>query len=82
MEETLEVLKIEKKKILLKLGENKENECYGESCAFKTAEEYQIMVGLLVNLTASIGQLEQTLEIRKRNEEQVAKMQAEAKEAK
>jgi hypothetical protein len=82
MEETLEVLKIEKKKILSKLGANNENECYGESCAFKTAEEYQIMVGLLVNLTASIGQLEQTLEIKKRNEEQVAKMQAEAKEAK
>ena len=82
MEETLEVLKIEKKKILSKLEANNGNECYGENCSFKTAEEYQIMVGLLVNLTASIGQLEQTLEIKRRSEEQVAKMQAEAKEAK
>lgn len=81
MEETLEILKAEKEKILAKLKENNDKECYGENSTFKTAEEYQTVIGLLVNITASITQFEQTIEMKRRNAEQITKMQEEAKKS-
>lgn len=82
MEETLGILKAEKEKLVSKFKANHKTECYGEGCVFKTIEEYEKAMGLLVNVTASIQQFEQATEIARRNAEQVAKMQQEAKEAK
>lgn len=82
MEETLEILKAEKQKIVSKFKKNHETECYGENCVFKTIEEYEKAMGLLVNTTASIQQFEQVAEMTRRNAEKIASMQQEAKEAK
>lgn len=81
MEETLKVLKKEKAKILAKIEANGDN-LYGEGSVFKTAEEYQIVIGLLFNATASIQNIEQSLELKKAQAEHLESLKQQAKEAK
>lgn len=81
MEETLEILKREKQKIVNLINSNGEN-CYGENSTFKTAEEYQVIMGLLFNTTASIQNIEQSIELKKAQAAQLESLKQSAEEAK